>query len=113
MHDLDREVPGGFDAAFAFDVIEHVDDPFAFLAEMERRADVVMVNLLEAEEDDQDIHHELPIGAIRRHAARRGLLRYRLLHGRSHLLAYRTTGGARLAGYARLAAGRVRAAAAR
>ena len=93
VHDLDSEVPGGFDAAFAFDVIEHVDDPFAFLAEMERRAGVVMVNLLEAEEDDQDIHHELPIGAIRRHAARKGLLRYRLLHGRSHLLAYRTTGG--------------------
>lgn len=113
VHDLDHEVPGGFDAAFAFDVIEHVEDPFAFLGEMERRAGVVMVNLLEPEQDDQAIHHELPIGSILRHAARRGLLRYRVLHRRSHLVAYRTAGGASVAGYARLASGRLRATVAR
>ena len=41
VHDLDREVPGGFDLAYALDVIEHVDDPFAFCAELERRARLV------------------------------------------------------------------------
>ncbi len=31
VHDLDKEVPGGFDASYAFDVIEHVRDPWTFL----------------------------------------------------------------------------------
>src|SRR5438067_9406396 len=39
------DIPGGFDAAYSFDVIEHVDDPIAFLEELEKRAHVVMVNL--------------------------------------------------------------------
>ncbi len=111
VHDLDGEVPGGFDAAFAFDVIEHVDDPFAFLAEMERRARVVEVNLLEPGDDDPDIHRELPIAAILRHAAGLRLLRYRLVHGRSHLIVYGSEAGgatAQLAGRARLLAGRAR-----
>jgi len=115
IHDLDGEVPGGFDAAFAFDVIEHVDDPFAFLAEMERRARIVEVNLLEAQEGDQETHRELPIGAILRRAAGLRLLRYRVVHGRSHLVAYEVERGgasARLAGRARLLAGRARARAA-
>jgi len=89
IHDLDGEVPDGFDAAFAFDVIEHVPDPFAFLGEMERRARLVEVNLLEPEPDDQELHHELPIPELLRYAARRGLVRYRVVHGRSHLLLYR------------------------
>src|SRR5438132_3672549 len=39
IHDLDGgHVPGGFDAAYAFDVIEHVREPYLFLQEMERRA---------------------------------------------------------------------------
>ena len=111
IHDLDGEVPGGFDAAFAFDVIEHVDDPFAFLTEMERRSRIVEVNLLETEMHDQDIHRELPIGAILRRAAGLRLLRYRIVHGRSHLVAYESEPGgasARLAGRARLLAGRAR-----
>src|SRR4051794_31555953 len=51
-------------------------------------------NLLKVEEDDRDVHRELPVAAIARRAARRGLLRYRVLHGRSHLVAYRPAGGA-------------------
>lgn len=93
VYDLDGgEVPGGFDAAYSFDVIEHVDDPFAFLAHLERRARVVMVNLLEEDEHDTDLHRPLPISAILDHAARRGLLRYRRYHGRSHLVAYAGSG---------------------
>jgi SAM-dependent methyltransferase len=88
VHDLDRDVPGGFDAAFAFDVIEHVDDPGAFLGEMESRADIVMVNLLEPEPDDQDLHHELPIRDLVRRISTMKLLSYGVYYGRSHLLAY-------------------------
>jgi GT2 family glycosyltransferase/2-polyprenyl-3-methyl-5-hydroxy-6-metoxy-1,4-benzoquinol methylase len=89
VHDLDATVPGGFDLAYAFDVLEHVDDPFALLAELEARAAVVLVNLLAPVADDTPLHRPLPIGAIVRHATRRGLLRHRLLHGRSHVIAYR------------------------
>lgn len=88
VHDLSQTVPGGFDASFAFDVIEHVEDPFAFLAQMERRARIVEVNFLEPEPDDQESHHELPVGRLVRHAADRGLLDYQILHGRSHLVVY-------------------------
>jgi SAM-dependent methyltransferase len=103
VHNLDREVPAGFDAAYAFDVIEHVEDPSAFLAEMERRARLVVVNLLEPDRADREqaIHHELPIPEIRRRAIRRGLRSYRILYDRSHLLVYasdRAGAGARLRG---------------
>jgi SAM-dependent methyltransferase len=111
IHDLDQGVPHGFNAAYAFDVIEHVPDPHAFLAEMERRSRLVLVNLLEPESDDQDIHHELPIQAILEHAASRRVAFYRVYHGRSHLLAYTSQPGGslpRLAGRARLAAGTLR-----
>ena len=47
VYDLDGDIPGGFDVAYSLDVIEHVEEPFAFLAELERRAAVVMVNFLE------------------------------------------------------------------
>ena len=91
VYDVDRdEIPAGFDAAYAFDVIEHVDDPFSMLASMEARAAIVMVNLLEEEHGDEHPHHrDLPIDQILDHARRRGLLRYRLYHDRSHLVVYR------------------------
>ena len=56
----------GFDAAFAFDVIEHVRDPWAFLREMEARAALVEVNLLEFDEHQQELHYELPIAETSR-----------------------------------------------
>ena len=118
LYDLDSEVPGGFDAAFAFDVIEHVEDPLAFLSELERRASIVAVNLLEPVPEDIVLHRRLPIARVLAHATARGLLHYRRYHGRSHLVIYRGTrgragGGAAaharsLAELARAAAGQAR-----
>jgi SAM-dependent methyltransferase len=88
VHDLAEGVPGGFDAAYAFDVIEHVPDALAFLGEMEQRAGLVVVNFLEPEPGDQDLHHELPIRDLLAHVARHRLRHYALLHGRSHLVLY-------------------------
>jgi SAM-dependent methyltransferase len=89
IHDLDAgALPQGFDLAFAFDVIEHVPDPFAFLEAMERTADVVLVNLLEPKDGETELHHELPIRPILDRARDRGLVRYRRHHGSSHLVAY-------------------------
>jgi hypothetical protein len=89
-----------------------VPDPVAFLGEMERRARIVEVNFLEPEPDDQDLHHELDVAALVGHAARHGLLHYRVYHGRSHLVIYDTrpaSGVTRVASLARMAAGRLRA----
>jgi SAM-dependent methyltransferase len=111
IHDLDGDVPAGFDGAYAFDVIEHVPDPFGFLGELERRARLIVVNLLEPEPGETSLHHELPIHELLRHAADRRLVSYRIHHGRSHLIVYAPGGagvGARLLGRARLAAGALR-----
>jgi SAM-dependent methyltransferase len=89
IHDLDKDVPGGFDASYAFDVIEHVRDPWAFLHEMEKRSALVEVNLLEFDKHEQALHHELPIPEMLRYAAKRGLERYRVYYGSSHLVLYR------------------------
>jgi SAM-dependent methyltransferase len=111
VHDLDGEVPGGFDAAYAFDVIEHVPDGWALLRDMEKRAALVMVNLLEYEAHKQELHYELPITDMLRHAARRRLVLYRVLHGSSHLILYgpeASSGLGRLASWSQLVAGRNR-----
>lgn len=92
IFDLDREAPPpGWAAAYSFDVIEHVEDPFAFLGELERLADLVVVNFLEPHPDEEpDVHHELPIEALLAHARGHRLRSYRVHHGRSHLVAYET-----------------------
>lgn len=90
VHDLDAgPLPGGFDAAYAFDVLEHVEDPFALLAAMEGAASLVCVNVLEPVPGETRLHHELPVRDLLRHAAAHDLRLHRRLHGRSHLLAYR------------------------
>lgn len=92
VYDIDSdEMPTGFDAAFALDVIEHVDDPFAFLAKLESSSSIVMVNFLEPDAGDTHLHRPLPITALLDHAESRGIMRYRRYHGRSHLVIYRTT----------------------
>jgi len=88
VHDIEGHVPDGFDAAYSFDVIEHVPDSFAFLREMESRAKLVEVNFLEFDPNEQELHHELPIGALVRHAAARDLRVYKVLHGTSHVVLY-------------------------
>src|SRR4051812_24725114 len=109
VHDLDEHVPGGFDAAFAFDVIEHVPDPFAFLGEMESRARLVEVNFLEPEVDEQALHYRLPVSRLVRHAARHPLRYYRVLYAGSHLVLYES----RMAGPATTAVSLTRLARAR
>jgi hypothetical protein len=89
VHDLDAGVPGGFDLAYSFDVIEHVDEPEAFLEALESKADVVVVNLLEPTPDDIHLHKPLDVPALVARARRHGLLRYGVHHGRSHVIAYR------------------------
>lgn len=92
VHDLDAgPLPEGFDLAYAFDVLEHVEDPLALLAAMERSAALVCVNLLvDAGSDDSVLHRALPVRRIAWRARRRGLvLDERLWDGRVRLLIYR------------------------
>jgi glycosyltransferase involved in cell wall biosynthesis len=100
VYDVEQHVPGGFDAVYCFDVIEHIDDPFAFLTELERRGRVVVVNFLAPVPDDPHPHKPLPIDALLDHVARQQLLHYRRYHGRSHLVIYRPR-PARVAGRVR------------
>ena len=112
VYDLDRdEIPRGFDLAYSFDVLEHVDDPFEFLTALEDRSALVLVNLLEDDEDEPPMHRSLPIPALVRHAANLDLRHYRIYHRRSHLVGYGTArrGPARrLSARARILAGRLR-----
>jgi SAM-dependent methyltransferase len=90
VYDLDRdEIPAGYDAAFAFDVAEHVEDPFALLGALEARAGLVVVNLLEPAPGESALHRELPVDELLVHVRAQRLRRYRRYHGRSHLVAYR------------------------
>ena len=89
VFDLDRDQPSGFDLAYAFDVIEHVEDPIGMLARMERTADRVLVNCLEDDEDeDEPMHRSLPFGRVLRRATVHGLLSYQTWWGRSHVVLY-------------------------
>ena len=111
VHDIDRVVPGGFDAAFAFDVLEHVAEPWAFLREMEERAALVEVNVLEYHAHEQGLHHEVRPREVLLYAAARGLEGYRRLYGSSHLVLYRperVTGARRLRNLGAIAAERAR-----
>jgi hypothetical protein len=85
-----------------------VDDPFAFLGNLERLANLVVVNFLEPLPDEPDVHHELPVASLLGHAATKQLRRYRIYHGRSHLVLYEARPGPRLRGRARIALGRLR-----
>lgn len=95
VYDVEDDLAGDYHLAFAFDVIEHVEDPFAFLGRLESLADLVAVNFLEPDPHDTDLHHDLPIRRLLAHAERRGLLRYRLYHGRSHFVIYRSPASGR------------------
>ena len=109
IFDLDADPPEpGWDAAYSWDVIEHVDDPFGFLANLERLAGLVAVNFLEPIPHEPDVHHDLPIRALLDHASRRRLRRYRLYHGRSHVVLYESGPGSALVGRTKVAIGRIR-----
>jgi SAM-dependent methyltransferase len=110
IYDLDNSPPPpGWDAAYSFDVIEHVDDAFGFLANLERLAKLVAVNFLEPTSEEVHVHsHELPIPDLLDHVAGRRLRRYRVYHERSHLVLYEGRHGSRLSGRVRIALGRRR-----
>lgn len=102
VHDLDAGTLGGdFDLAYAFDVIEHVRDPHAFLDDLEARSRHVLVNFLEPVPGETALHHRLPVGDLLRRCASRRLLAHRRLHGRSHLVLYDTRPAAGPLGRAR------------
>ena len=90
VHDLDRgPLPAGYDVAYAFDVLEHVDAPLALLAAMEASARMVCVNLLETSGDDTVLHRALPVEPIVARARERGLVVDRSFHdGRARRLFY-------------------------
>lgn len=88
--DVESDIDRRYDLAYSFDVIEHLDDPRAFLERMESLANLVAVNFLELHPYDVGVHHELPIRELLGHAQRCGLLHYRLHYGRSHFVIYRS-----------------------
>jgi GT2 family glycosyltransferase/2-polyprenyl-3-methyl-5-hydroxy-6-metoxy-1,4-benzoquinol methylase len=92
------------DLVYCFDVIEHVEDPVAFLARLESCADLVAVNFLEPREDDVHVHKRLPMKELLAHVTNRGIEHYALHYGRSHFVIYRS----QRAGAGQVALGRLR-----
>lgn len=88
VYDVEQDRPSGYELAYCFDVIEHVDDPFEFLAAIEATADLVAINFLEPVADDVHVHKPLPINKLLRHATSRGLVHYSKHYGRSHFVIY-------------------------
>lgn len=91
VYDIETDdIPAGFDAAYAFDVVEHVDDPVALLRRLESRAGLIVVNLLEDDPGHHEhaLHRRLPIDRIVARARDRGLVEHSIHHDRSHLLVY-------------------------
>jgi len=86
--DVEAEVGGGYDGVYCFDVIEHVEDPAAFLDTLESRAATVVVNLLEPAPGDTHVHRPLDVRRLLRHVGRHRLRHHAVHHGRSHLVAY-------------------------
>jgi SAM-dependent methyltransferase len=82
------DVVGDFDLVYSFDVIEHVADPYAFLTRLESLGRLVLVNFLEPEPGETVLHHRLPMAGLMRHVGRRGLRRYRVVHGFSRVVLY-------------------------
>jgi hypothetical protein len=112
IHDIDQGLPAGpFAAAFSFDVIEHVEDPFAFLRQLEGTAELVAVNFLEEDADEMiDLHRQLPIQELLNDAADGRIIHYGIYHERSHLVIYRPRSSRRsdrLVSKTRLLSGRV------
>ena len=106
IHDIERDIAGGFDLAYCFDVLEHVDDPVALLQRLEALAPIVVVNFLEPAAGEPHVHKPLPIARLLDRAAAHGLLHYSLHYGRSHLVAYRAHGSTSLVRRARSVAWR-------
>jgi SAM-dependent methyltransferase len=105
IHDVEQHIADRYELAYCFDVIEHVEDPFGFLAKIEATADLVAINFLEPIPGDVHVHRPLPIKALLRHATRRGLIHYSRHHAdRSHFVIYHS----RRADLARRLLGRVR-----
>ena len=109
IFDLDTSPPRpGWDAAYAFDVIEHVDDPFAFLTTMEGLAGLVAVNFLEPAEHERAVHHTLPVKQLLAHVSIMTMRQYRLYHGRSHLVVYEPAPGSKWKNRAKTLTARMR-----
>jgi hypothetical protein len=90
------------------DLVPRGEDPFASFANLERLATLAVVNFLEPLPDEVDVHNELPIPQLLEGVAARRLRRYRIYHGRAHLVLYEGRPGSKLIGRARIAAGRIR-----
>ena len=90
VFDVEGAIPDGYDLVFSFDVIEHVDDPDAFLDRLESLGRLVAVNFLEPDPADTHLHRPLPIPRLMARAAKQGIAYYHCYEGRSHFVVYGT-----------------------